>query len=240
MKKAEYEYIANINCSPAPSRDTSLAAVPRGGPTAEDERHRHRPIATWICCRRYRLPDLVSSFCRFKLRLRGEMDARDDLLLRYLRQFALPPSLPRRHKFEKFTPKRINWRTHRLGEAVGQPWGPQFQAWHWSKCGELGPSLPSRGDLFMWKYGVWLLPGRPNIRWRRRPPLLIDDEDDEYAPVQAGTAPKAGSTDDVLLQNVGESGRGPRSAVAEAVAEAVASPLGVQPSINSAGISSPK
>jgi hypothetical protein len=64
----------------------------------------------------------------------------------------------------------------------------------------------------------------------------MDDEDDDYTPVQAGTAPKAGSTDDVLLKSMGESGWGPRSAVAEAVA----SPLGVQPSINSAGISSPK
>ncbi len=64
----------------------------------------------------------------------------------------------------------------------------------------------------------------------------MDDEDDDYTPVQAGTAPKVGSMDDVLLQSMGESSRGPRSAVAEAVA----SPLGVQPSINSAGISSPK
>jgi hypothetical protein len=64
----------------------------------------------------------------------------------------------------------------------------------------------------------------------------MDDEDDDYAPVQAGTAPKAGSTEDVLLQSMGESGRGQRSAVAEALA----SPLGVQPSINGAGNSSPK
>ncbi len=45
----------------------------------------------------------------------------------------------------------------------------------------------------------------------------MDDEDDDYAPVQAGTAPKAGSMDDVLLQSMGEFGRGPRSAVAKAV-----------------------
>ncbi len=46
--------------------------------------------------------------------------------------------------------------------------------------------------------------------------------------------PRAGGEDDVLLQSMDESGRGPRNAVAEAVA----SPLGVQPTINSAGISS--
>ncbi len=34
----------------------------------------------------------------------------------------------------------------------------------------------------------------------------MDDEDDDYAPVQAGTAPKASSVDDVLLQSMGESG----------------------------------
>jgi hypothetical protein len=32
--------------NPAPSANTSLTAVPRGGPTAEDERHRHHPVAT--------------------------------------------------------------------------------------------------------------------------------------------------------------------------------------------------
>jgi hypothetical protein len=60
----------------------------------------------------------------------------------------------------------------------------------------------------------------------------MDDEDDHYAPVQA--SPRAGGEEDVLLQSMDESGRGPRTAVAEAVA----SPLGVQPTINSAGVSS--
>jgi hypothetical protein len=45
---------------------------------------------------------------------------------------------------------------------------------------------------------------------------------------------ETGSEDNVLLQSMNESGRGPRTAVAEAVAN----PLGVQPSINSTGISS--
>jgi hypothetical protein len=45
-------------------------------------------------------------------------------------------------------------------------------------------------------------------------------------------APKAGTEDDVLLQSMDESGQGPRTA------EAVASPLGVQPDINNAGVSS--
>jgi hypothetical protein len=60
----------------------------------------------------------------------------------------------------------------------------------------------------------------------------MDDEDDHYAPVQA--SPRAEDEGDVLLQSMDESGRGPR----RAVAEAVASPLGVQPNINSAGVSS--
>jgi hypothetical protein len=45
---------------------------------------------------------------------------------------------------------------------------------------------------------------------------------------------QAGGEDDAPLQSMDESGRGPRTAVAVAVV----SPLGVQPSINSAGISS--
>ncbi len=55
----------------------------------------------------------------------------------------------------------------------------------------------------------------------------MDDEDDHYAPRQI--RPRAGGEDDVLLQSMDESGRGPR----KAVAEAVASPLGIQPTINS-------
>jgi hypothetical protein len=81
---------------------------------------------------------------------------------------------------------------------------------------------------------VWLRPERRSIRCRGQPPLLMGDDDDHYAPVQA--PPQRASEDDVLLQSMDESGRGPR----RAVAEAVASPLGVQPSINSAGISSSK
>jgi hypothetical protein len=60
----------------------------------------------------------------------------------------------------------------------------------------------------------------------------MDNEDDHYAPVQV--LPQAGDEDDVLPQSMDESGRGPRNAIAEAVA----SPLGVQPTINSAGFSS--
>jgi hypothetical protein len=62
----------------------------------------------------------------------------------------------------------------------------------------------------------------------------MGDDDDHYNPLQV--RPKGGSKDDVLLQSMDESGRGLR----RAVAEAVASPLGVQPSINSTGISSSK
>jgi hypothetical protein len=53
---------------------------------------------------------------------------------------------------------------------------------------------------------------------------------------RVGTAPKAGSEDDVPLQSMDESGRGPRTAIAEAVA----GPLGVQPSINSTVVPSSK
>jgi hypothetical protein len=63
-------------------------------------------------------------------------------------------------------------------------------------------------------------------------PTPMDDEDDHYAPVQASL--RAEDEGDVLLQSMDESGRGPR----RAVAKAVASPLGVQPNINSAGFSS--
>jgi hypothetical protein len=68
------------------------------------------------------------------------MDDRDDLLLRYLQQFALPPSPPRQDEFK--THAVANQPTYSPpGEAVGQPQSPQFQAWHWSVCGELGPSF---------------------------------------------------------------------------------------------------
>jgi hypothetical protein len=60
----------------------------------------------------------------------------------------------------------------------------------------------------------------------------MDDEADHYAPVQA-PPPSRSSEDGVLLQSMEESGWGPRIAVVEAVA----SPLGVQPTIDSAGIS---
>jgi hypothetical protein len=62
----------------------------------------------------------------------------------------------------------------------------------------------------------------------------MDDEDDHYAPVQASPPEPEAKTMSLDLQSMDESGRGPRTAVAEAVA----SPLGVQLTINSAGISS--
>jgi hypothetical protein len=71
---------------------------------------------------------------------------------------------------------------------------------------------------------------------------ILDDEDNPHSTWTMKTIttplcryrPRAGSEDDVPLQSMDESGRGPR----KAVAEAVASPLGVQPSINSDGVSS--
>ena len=39
----------------------------------------------------------------------------------------MPPSPPRQDRINP-TPKRINQRTRRQGEAVGQPWVPHFQA----------------------------------------------------------------------------------------------------------------
>ncbi len=61
------------------------------------------------------------------------------------------------------------------------------------------------------------------------------DDDDHYAP-PAGITPKAGGLEDDPLQSMDESGRGPR----RAVAEAVACPLGVQPGIDSTEYSSSK
>ncbi len=54
----------------------------------------------------------------------------------------------------------------------------------------------------------------------------MDDADDRYAP-HAGIAPKAGGVEDDPLQSMDKSGRGPR----RAIAEAVACPLGVQPTL---------
>jgi hypothetical protein len=54
----------------------------------------------------------------------------------------------------------------------------------------------------------------------------MGDDDDHYAP-SAGIAPKGDNKGHDHLQSMDESGQGPRRAVAEAVAR----PLGVQPSI---------
>ncbi len=71
-----------LNCLQLFSKH-QLRPSPRRPPVAEDERRRHRPVATYLRCRRYRLPDQMASFRRFKLRQRGEMDDdTDDLLLR--------------------------------------------------------------------------------------------------------------------------------------------------------------
>jgi hypothetical protein len=61
----------------------------------------------------------------------------------------------------------------------------------------------------------------------------VDDDDDPYAP-SAVAAPKAISKGNDHPQSMGEFGRGPRRAVAEAVAR----PLGIQPSINITVVSS--
>ncbi len=71
-----------------------------------------------------------------------------------------------------------------------------------------------------------------NIRCQRQPPLQMDDDDDHYAPAPA--LPQAQQRRRCPPQSMDESGQGPRTAVAVAVA----SPLGLQPDINSAGISS--
>jgi hypothetical protein len=60
----------------------------------------------------------------------------------------------------------------------------------------------------------------------------MDDDDEHYAPAPA--PPQAQLRRRCPPQSKEESGQGPRTAVAVAVA----GPLGVQPSINSAGISS--
>jgi hypothetical protein len=54
--------------NPAPFSDHNSAAAPKGGPTGEDERHCHRPVATCPSPPPLSLPDHVPSFHRFKLR----------------------------------------------------------------------------------------------------------------------------------------------------------------------------
>ncbi len=100
-------------------------------------------------------------------------------------------------------------------------------------CGELRPLLTLFAVFYLCKISfVWLCPERTSIRCRRRPPLQMDDDDNHYAPVQA--TPQGGQRRRCPPQSMDESGRGAR----KAVAEAVVSPLGVQPSINNAGVSS--
>jgi hypothetical protein len=124
-------------------------------------------------------------------------------------------------------------RTCYPGGAVVQPWVPQFQAWYWSKCGELGPSLTqSRRFIYVTVVLLGSAQDESNIRCRRLPPLQMDDYDDRYAPAPA--PPQAQQRRRCPPRSMDESGRGPRTAVAVAVA----SPLGIQPNINNAGISS--
>jgi hypothetical protein len=91
-------------------------------------------------------------------------------------------------------PKQINQRIRRQGEAVAQLWGPQFQAWYWSKCGELGP----RRFIYVEVIVFGSVQDDSNIRCRRRPPLQMDDDDDHYAPPRRRFL-KASSEDDVLI-----------------------------------------
>ncbi len=54
----------------------------------------------------------------------------------------MPPSPPRQDRITP-TPKRINQRTRRQGEAVGQPWVPQFQAIGFRQCAAIrAPAYP--------------------------------------------------------------------------------------------------
>jgi hypothetical protein len=147
--------------------------------------------------------------------------------------FALPPSPPRQDGFR--THAEANQPTYSPPGRCRRPAvGPPVPgSWHWSRCGELGPSLPSRGVLLCKSVSVWLRAGRTSIRCRRRPPLQVDDDDDHYDPAPA--RPPSQQRGRCPPQSVDESGQGPRTAEAEAVA----CPLEVQPSIrDSAGFSS--
>jgi hypothetical protein len=73
--------------------------------------------------------------------------------------------------------------THLQDGALCQPWGPQFQAWSCSRCGELSPSLSqSRRFICLEVVLFGSAQEESNIRCRRRPPLQLDDDDDHYAP----------------------------------------------------------
>ncbi len=144
----------------------------------------------------------------------------------------MPPSPPRQDGFKAHA--EANQPTYSPpGRSRRPALGPPVPGyWPWSRCGELGPSLPSRGVWLCKSVSVWLRTGRTSIRCRRRPPLQMDDDDDHYAP--APVPPQAQLRRRCPPQSMDESGQGPRTAIAVAVA----SPLGVQPSMNSAGISS--
>ncbi len=63
---------------------TDSAAAPEGSPTAEDERQRHRPVATYLPPSPLLPTRSNAQFPLLYVTLRGEMDDRDDLLLRKL------------------------------------------------------------------------------------------------------------------------------------------------------------
>jgi hypothetical protein len=129
-----------------------------------------------------------------------------------------------------------NRRTRHQGEAVGQPWGPQFQAWHESKV-RRPRHLPYPAAAFYLcrSIYVWLRPEQTRIRCRRRPPLLMGDYDDHYAPVQAPPQRRAASPP----PEHGPVWPGTKESHSRSCSESSGGG-GVQPSINSAGISSSK
>ncbi len=156
------------------------------------------------------------------------MDDRDDLLIRYLRQFSLPPLPPRQNVFK----------THAV---ANQPtYSPPGRSHRPASV----PPIPGLALVIMRRtkaqsrrfiyVEVFCLapPRRTSITWWRRPPLPWTMRKTTTPPVQV--SPQGGRRRRCPPSEHGWV----RPGTKESVAEAVASPLGVQPNINSAEVSS--
>jgi hypothetical protein len=172
--------------------------------------------------RRYRLPDHVPSFRRFKLRQGAKWTIE--------RSTPFFGNCDIRLAAIATAPGRLTYSPP--GQSRRPAVGPPVPGLQLVKVRRAGPTLTQLRCIIYVKVVLFgSAQDESNIRCRR-PPLQMDDGDDHYAPAPA--PPQAQQRRRCPPQGMEESGQGPRTAVAVAVA----SPLGVQPDINSAGISS--
>jgi hypothetical protein len=128
MKEAEYKQSKSHNLYSSSSATTDFMSAPKAAPQPKTSATAIALSQLVLRRRRYRLPDHVLSFRRFKLWQGAKWTIGKTCF------FGSCDNSPCRHRnsartnLKKFMPRRINQHTRCQGEALGQPWGPQFQA----------------------------------------------------------------------------------------------------------------